>query len=554
MNKYIIYLLYIMKNKILTRKHNQKIKKIIRKNNKTQKKHTQKKHTQKKNIQSMIGGKPKINFPYTYFILNFSDFSSHKTVLNPYLNGQTKACDMIALGQPPDFIDDTSNPFLKDINDRCILVLKYPDAFELINNLNLLDDISFLNKILGHAKLTYYTQEEVIGIFNVCLHHFDIILNPSGPYAIQEKISKPGYGTVLFNCILTSISFLKIPVKSIWLGIDVNNVNFEKLAWLYTHKGFNDPIVSNISPNGTFIQLTYNPLTDNVNDEYDVQLSYYETIDLHRQLSTNTGKEGIFSLTFNFDKSAILNLRLLPFLSFEVSNKTQLPIAVGIEKFHNQRETTGRLVTYTAVENNQKQIVYKLAVDLNAESQMDYTIGSASSVANIEGRKVFHTHPFINYVKESVSIAPPSGSDFNAFLSNVVNNTSNKPIPQFFSVISIEGIYICYITIEGYKLIKNKNIPQDISKNYEYPFKEREYNWSNYKTDPTPIDPDFINNNLTKYFTWFENVNKKYGNFFNIIFKSWNLFDRNTEFTIYYYNRNNLENLENSDNTKMEID
>jgi hypothetical protein len=535
-----------MKNKILTRKHYQKIKKRhetnkTNKSNKTNK--TNKKHNQKKNIQSMIGGKPKINFPYTYFILNFSDFSSHKTILNPYLNGQTKACDMISVGQAPDFIDDANNSFLKDINDTCILVLKYPDAYDLNLNLNLLDDINFLNKILGHAKFTYYKQKELIGIFNVCLHQY-IFLNQSGSYVKQQKINKPGYGTVLFNCILTSVSFLKFNVKLVWLGIDVNNVNFEKITWMYISRGFNTPILSNRTPDGiqisiNFIQLTYNPLTDNVNDEDSIKLEYYKTIDLRRQFIGTGGKEGIFSFTFNFDKSAILNLRLLPFLSFTVSTTTNLPVVSGIENFDKQRETAGRFLTYGAVEDNAKKIVYKLSLVLNSNSQLEYTVGNTNSVSNIIEPKVFHTHPFINYVKENVAIAPPSGKDFEAFYYNVVTSKSDKLVPQFFAVISIEGIYICSLNIDGLRRIKNTiappNIYNNISNNYEYPYAERYYNWTDYKTDPTPIETTFIYTNLKKYFDWFKVVNNQNGNIFNINFKMWNEFDRNSIFEIYYY-------------------
>jgi hypothetical protein len=547
-----------MKNKIFTRKHNKTKTHFTRKNKKKPRK-----HNNKKNTQLMMGGKPKINFPYTYFILNFTDFSRHKTILNPYLNGETNACNNISLGQPADFKYDNNVSFLKDNNDICILVLKYDDVLTLRNNLNLLDDISFLNKILGHAKLTYYTHIKVISIYNVCLHKFDILLNQDGSIKTQEKLTKEGYGSVLFNCILTSITFLKLPVpiELIWVGIDVNNVNFKKVAWIYTSKGFENPIFSNISPDGTildinFIQLTKTP-NKYINNQDDALIPYYDTIDLHNQIYTNEGKQGIFSFTFNFDKSAILSIRLMPFYSFEQDAVTQIKRVIGIEDFVTQRETAGNFINFKSYENNNAQIINNLSLEtIKDNSSIKFNIGESGTVNFLEGQRLFHTHPFINYSNNKVLIGPPSGSDFQGFTDLILGSISSpiKPVTQFTAVITIEGIYIYSISISGILNIKKGNIPKYISTDYEYPNSERYYDWSNYNTDIT-IQENAVKDAITKYSIWFNRVNNKNGDFFVMQFLPWNKFDKNSLFTIHYYNSKRLNYNENSLNyIPMDVD
>jgi hypothetical protein len=49
-----------------------------------------------------------------------------------------------------------------------------------------------------------------------------------------------------------------------------------------------------------------------------------------------------------------------------------------------------------------------------------------------------------------------------------------------------------------------------------------------------------VNNEITKYLNWFENVNKKFGNYFKMDFKPWKQIDENTKFEVYYYNGNRV--------------
>jgi hypothetical protein len=511
------------------------VKQNTRKNNKNYKK------IKRKSIKNkpMTGGKPKVSFPYTYFILYYDNFIQYFNTLNPYLLAQTNACDSIALGKQPEYKYNEGVSFLNDNNEVCILVLKYDDAFILTKNLNFFNDIGFLNKILGHAKLKYYDSQSLLGIYNVCLHVFNISITPQGNIISQQKHYEPGYGTVLFNCIKTSVSFLPFQFDKMWLGIDINNVQFQKLAWLYASKGFEDPIFSNISPDGTLLPFYFIQLISKrdtyINNKDDALIPFFETIDLYNQIKTPLGQEGIFKLKFNFDKSAILSLRLMPFLSFSETKET-----VGINDYNMQRETTGRFLNYKSFQSN-GDIINKLSLEvLTQKSMIKYDIGELSNVPCIEGQKVFHTHPFVNYKINNTLIAPPSSCDLSVFIQIILKSmqTPMSKIQQFGTVVAIEGLYIYSLSINGIQYLKRGQMlnPNDI-KMYEYPFTERYYDWSTYATDTT-IQVDTVNNELKKYFNWFENVNKKFGDYFKMDFKPWNDINENTEFEVHYYNGN----------------
>lgn len=507
-----------------------------------------KKHNSKKQIMS--GGRPKVNFPYTYFIIAYSDFVKYYNTLNPYLLGQTNACNNISAGLQPEFKFDQNSSFMNNDSEVCIIVLKYDDAFILNKNLDLLNDFNFLNKILGHSKLTYYRDLSLLGIYNVCLHVFDIGKNLIGNIIYQQKKTKPGYGTVLFNCILTATSFLDIKFDMLWLGIDINNVQFEKVAWLYASKGFENPIFTNILPDGSVVPIYFIQLTSRkqyINNQDDALIPYYDTLDLYNQINTPEGQQGIFSFKFNFDKSAILTLRLMPFLSF--SEKKEV---IGIENYSHQRESAGIFVNYKSYKDDDDDIINVLSLETISENSLiKFNIGEVGTVF-VEGQKIFHTHPFINYTLYNVLIGPPSSQDFIAFLASIIRaiQIPFSNVPQFSAVISIEGIYIFSLSVNGIMLLKNGNIPNilEIGKNYEYQFSNREYNWSTYDNDPT-IQVDAVNNETQKYLNWFNSVNNNFGNIIDLIFKPWNDFNQNTQFTIHYYNGNRSKVV-----TKMDID
>jgi hypothetical protein len=370
---------------------------------------------------------------------------------------------------------------------------------------------------------------------------FNISVDPQGNIITEKKPTEKGYGSVLFNCIKTSTSFLQFDFNKIWLGIDINNVQFEKLAWLYTVNGFEDPIFSNICPDGTVLPFYTIQLTSKkgsyINNRDDALIPRLETIDLYNQIKTPLGQEGIFKFKFYFDKSAILSLRLMPFISFSETNEI-----VGIEDYSKQRETSGRFLIYNSYEDN-NDIVNKLTLELLGDKSMiKYNIGEIGTVKLIPGERTFHTHPYINYKINNTLIGPPSGPDLISLIK-LISDYMQVPmskIPQFEAVIAIEGIYIFSLSINGIRLLKSGKIlnPNAII-NYEYPFDKRQYDWSTYATDTT-IEDDTVNNEITKYLNWFDNVNKNFGDYFKMDFKPWKQINENTQFEVYYYNGNRV--------------
>jgi len=541
------------------------------------KKTTRRKNNKKtKKNKTLIGGRPKINFPYTYFIIDKDTFNN--TTLNRYLNIQTNACRNISSGNKPVF-NPLDSPLSLNEEEMCIICLKYDDSLilndyiknrnsDINNENNSINDLNFLNKILGHAKLIYYKESLTIGIFDVCLHPFNIFEKESHKVTYEPKEIVSGYGTVLFNCIYTGIlSLNNIVFDTIWLGIDVKNTQFEKVAWLYTSKGFSNPIVSNITPDGKivqdiyFIQLTNNKTYVNNND--DALIPYHETIDLYNQIRIPDSpfvEEGIFSFNFKFDKTALLSLRLMPFLSF-----TESKDVVGIEDYSLQRETAGRFFVYkTIYDDNKKLVNYVLSLETNGQS-IKYAIGEVSSVEFIEGERVFHTHPYLNYINYETLIGPPSGQDIKSFFLSITQNPTNQPT-QFSSVISIEGIYIISLSIDGIRTLKqlrelselknkdkmevdyeeneeNEEMANNISNEYEYPMESRYYDWTNNDTNTT-TEVDEVPNAIRKYLTWFNNeANVKFNNLFQLQFISWNELSDEKKFKfikIYYSNGNRI--------------
>lgn len=538
------------KHKILTRKHRTFKKKITRKNNKPSKKHN---HT--KNMKLIIGGtdNPKINFPYIYLIFTFAKFNAMsepiKQKFNYYLNEQTSKCDSIAVKGTTSVESNFNQAFLNNEQEYCVLVLKYNDYKGFLLDPNLLEDDNFLNKILGHTKLIHYPKQNTIGIFNVCLHRIDYLPNNQ-----KTEKNKPGYGSVLFNTVLTSIKHLiaekKLPITRLWLGIDIKNQAFDKVAWIYTSKGFGNPKLNDLTPDGNptnveFIELTKSP-NSYINDEDETLFSFYATIDLYKQTKTTLGQEGIVSFTFGFDNSAILSLRLLPFISFD-KNAQSNPTSSGIEPDEEtQRETSGKfdIYNYYLNKNDNNKLYYKLSLEIVNEL-INFNIGKKDTVLWPEGQKTFHTHPLINYITNNVLIGPPSSLDLIAFTDSVIKNIYNPRLKkqQFHTVISVEGIYIFSISERGWVMIKENRLPINIIKmiqdNCEYPLDKRKYDWSNYNWKALDITTttDEVKQKIEEYLSWFNQKNNViFENLFDMQFIPWNQLDRNTLFTIYYYN------------------
>jgi hypothetical protein len=476
----------------------------------------------KKNRTFKKGGTPKINFAYTYCIIDFETLQK-LPLLNSFLLEKTRVCDCISIGTPlTNCSPNSSFSFLQNSSQKCILVMKYNDLASVTQDPSLFNNQELLNRILGHAKTIQ--KENIIGIYNVCLH----------------LTNKVGYGSVLFNVVLTAISFYPDLTTDItlWLGIRLENVQFSKVAYLYAIKGFHNPSVTSQDISGQqlpfeFVQLTKN-LYSYITNEDEVLIDYAKIMDLYYQTKqskqlTDLSKPYTCTFTFTFDKSAILSLRLFPYMGDKgITN-------ILTENF--QREYAGVFHIFNARIENNSSVIYKLSLETLSENRgIKYTKGEEESVLYAEGDRTFHTHPIAAYLKYQTLLGTPSGSDFVAFYSRFQTHKNS----QFHVVITIEGIYI--ISLSEFTLTTNKDLTPNMtseyvtqmSNHYEYPFTERPFDWK----AEGDFDESVIPQAIEKYLKWFSIQNQKYQNLFELQFFPWKKLQKDTQIQVHYPNLN----------------
>lgn len=497
-------------------------KKEFKNNRKNQ---TKKQGKKKRNKKYKGGVGEKINFAYVYKIVNYQESITMRS-LTDHLRRQDAMCNCVALNQNPCIGPTTTATDYIKPNQEIILFMKYSELV-LIEQSNTSSPYTMLpQNILGHALIDYSLENShnIIGIFNVCLHREVVPQSAPAP-------PKTGYGSVLFNLILTyleirnsqsSSSTSMIPTAMItgdesdevvtaknpllWLGILVDNVNFDKVAHIYTSFGFGHPFVTYKYPFGTNDKeivslvktLKYFPSIAN-------KYIYHNTISMRNQyLAKKNGQITTYSGIFKFDKSFILKARLLPYIGtngrmWMLDAKTSLSGLI--------REYFGVLKVYHSEEDSSGKIVYTLSSgNINFD---DIEVGQESSVdVNNSGPFAYHTHPFGLYRKNNVLIAPPSGSDCAGFYSM---SQGNKGISQCHFVVTIEGIYVLSFSDyvlnnfqQLFPLLVHRDIIARIQLLYEYPFDERRYNWSSERIGD---DRTAVETAITKYIGWFNRQN-----------------------------------------------
>ena len=529
-------------NKNKTHTLNKSKKNILNKNKKTLK-------------QTYLGGKPKINFPYVYLQITYDDLKNFE-LLNWYISYKNCCCNKISSGTITDcvtnrdMIPTPTKLVLSDNTHYLVLVIKYNQFVNLYKNANLLLDNNFLqNEILGHAIIKISSETTgvtVAAIYDVCSHH-------------PEKV---GYGKIIFNSILQYIKD-KNSITYCWLGIKMSNINFDKVANIYISSGFGKGFFTFVDPwnqqlNFPFISLIKKTIVDVVNEE-STYVELLKTIQIKNQLSnciqTNTNYS---TFMFKFDKTTIINLRILPFSSHtQITDslfKRQIELISENSWTSDLRELSGIFNIYNAYKNDKLNSIYKLSlVTIDEDSSIQYTKSPNNTATELNIFKVlipnesytFHTHPIQAYYQNKVILGTPSGTDYTAYFYKLMLPFNNPNItsyitPQFHMVVSIEGIYILSLSKESInnidKIISGKDIISGfLNTNYEYPMEERFYDWVD---DNTSFD-DSLNTHITKFFEWFNKINVIHIDnmgtqipFFDLTFKPWKELDTNTIFTV----------------------
>jgi hypothetical protein len=261
---------------------------------------------------------------------------------------------------------------------------------------------------------------------------------------------------------------------------------------------------------------------------------------------------------FKFDKTTIINLRILPFSGYEETTDNVFERKINIIDENslksNLRELSGIFNIYNAYKNDALNSIYKLSLVTIAEDssiQYNKSLSNTATELNIfnvllpKESYTFHTHPIQAYYHNKVILGSPSGHDFGGYFVNLMlpfnaPNIGSYSPPQFHMVVSVEGIYILSLSKEAInnidKIILGKAIISGfLNTHYEYPYTERFYNW---QVDNTAFDGS-LDQHIDKYLAWFAKINviniDKMGTtipFFDLSFTRWNQLNSDSIFTV----------------------
>jgi hypothetical protein len=478
------------------------------------------------------GGGPKINFAYVYFAISYDDYISLPNIaaINTHFVTKDTECNCRAVTAANCPVPDVSKPFISP-GQELIIVMKYLDILKIQSDKNQL--LGLLNEILGHAIIDY-NHKPLVCIFSVCL----------------EKTEKVGYGAVIFNTILTYLEFKyqHEPDVNIWLAVDLLNTQFSKVAYIYVSAGFKNPFLTISYPFGNYsrplLSLSKH-LHEFTTDESSTKVMYDKIIDLYTQWQTTQGNSAC-KILFTFDKTVILRGRQLPYLIITDLGKEINPNKAH-PAFNYHHEYAGSFKIYNSsrvLQGGVDRICYNLSFSTIKNQEglntgIEYEIGTTSSVEFPPVSYSYHVHPLVTYRQANVLIAPPSGSDFQAFMNRFLFYTAKDPAPTLFhSVFTLEGIYIIslhpdFINYSDHVRVTAPDMQVLITKFqiYEYPYVQRYLDWN---TNNDWSNPLIVSSAISTYFDWFSKRNKEILgiDIFYLFYVSWKDLDKNTKFDI----------------------
>lgn len=526
---------------------------------------------------------PDYGFPIVYHFVTHDDFT-HLSGLNDYVSLQTNACNRMShpYGSVP---GQGMPPFISSNSELCVLFMHWDvsshlDALKLAHDktayYSALNNLIFLNKhVLGHAKILRHAP--YLAIYNFCKHSLTVT-----DAAINQRETPFGsIGFSMFTALLTATQLISGVVEdTLWLGIDLANPDFSKVAKIYTVSGFSDPIITNRDVTGAqlpfnILQLTlplrahesrhlesvnnFNKVMNLVNDWNMSVQSRYDPADWRGLANSSvvnlTGLHArIMRYRFSFDRSCIMSLRLFPYVSFDAAGG-----AFGVTQLSAQRETSGKFVSIKSVydpdhpENSHDVLAIETTV-VSGHTRLKFAVGSADSVLMEWGEATFHTHPAVNYRRADISIAPPSSDDFLAFVRTFIYFQLPEQIRQHqsfkFSLVStIEGLHIISLTPQGIVFFTNMKMhhpdtfeaqTKAITDKYEYELIQRRLLWQVRSLEELRSQ-DALGRPMYEYEQWFETINTANGNLFQWNFVSWDEVSTMHQIEGYYLeNRINL--------------
>lgn len=385
------------------------------------------------------------------------------TIILEQIRSKTATCLSQALNLPinQDNIDPTLPHFKRTTpSRRVILLLFFPQQYANITNedfIELTRQGRGLTNCIGHCYLSYDPAKNVCGIWDVCLHDQYIL-----------DVGK-GHGSRMIESCLDYLLFTYQIDLTIWLGIDMRNIHFAKVAGLYVKFGFAKPYIATLDPFGYdwsgqlqsgFLAMTrpniyIDPADVNRNSvlaEIYYSLSQYAKLILVEHNAAvpniglvskivdrerNMGNNATCSLTFRFPPKTVKFLYRLPRSVFTIN------INQGNNNNNNnngtintptitQKEFGGALKLENLTLENENEFVWQAVFD---SSKQPVYVSEQYTMAPMDTFFQFHTHPRGTYGMFNVTMGYPSGTD----LLNIIM-ASNTII--FHCVVTLEGIYV----------------------------------------------------------------------------------------------------------------
>ena len=219
-------------------------------------------------IKKSIKQTPSLNENYTGVIITSDMFEKYDlNIFNNFITAYNSDCDNIAYIKDYDAKNQIINPKQASkpfVIPQYQLILVVQNVFKemIVKDPRMLNNFEEINP-LGMALITYNTEFNRVEIYSLCL------------ISMRES----GYGKVLTK-LLFDTAQNAYPKSDLWLGIDLRNEHFSKVAKLYTRSGFENPTYGE-QGNIKYIGLTrfVNKIKlSNVEREYKKTMEKYQKI------------------------------------------------------------------------------------------------------------------------------------------------------------------------------------------------------------------------------------------------------------------------------------
>lgn len=506
----------------------------------------------KQSRRKLSGGKAKFDMAYTYLAVDLNLIKQYP-LLNEWVHKNSLLCSCKSIST--DITNckiSTRSGWVIDEQQEIILVSKF-DTIQNIyfNKLDLNNPVHFekiVNNTLGFCIIRKDAKNtnHVISIYDVCI----------------TKPTTDGYGKVLFAVIMTYLEITYSQVDPIlWLGIKIDNINFDKICNLYTSFGFAEPFITHIDPFNNQIGFPVLSLSKKLSSYVNIEASTYIVFNKAVYMKDNYLTKQVANFNVMFDKTCLFKMRLFPYLT----TGGITPILESSSPSKNHREYSGTLIIINNSYEN-KSLLCNLSFEtIGNNSFIKYIEGGTESVVTKYDSYTYHTHPIALYTQYNCSIGTPSGADVAVFLNGLlpyinlndgvndgVNSYESSSITQSHFVISVEGIYCLsfhrdFISKRLYNLVTTignniddfNTLLSTISYQFEFPFEDRQYDWDEILIDYAGEDypEDLVQNHIQKYLTFFNETNNSFevngsqiGPIFDMQFKSWkDLFGRSEQ-------------------------